>query len=236
MKIMKWILAAITLLSTVIMLFIFPDKIPVHFDINGIADRWGSKYEMLVLPIMAIITMIMFEIISRFYVKKASSVTDEKTKAEISSNVKVLNLTVWVMSVLFLVMNIFTLYTSYSQVYPEKDLPEFDVIRAVSIVMGLVFIIMGNYMPKTRRNRTIGFRFPWTLYNENTWQRSNRFASYIMMIAGVITIIGALLFKGLAAPIIMLASVTLSLLVILIYAYFVYRDERKKENEGINKE
>lgn len=236
MKIMKWILAAITLLSTVIMLFIFPDKIPVHFDINGIADRWGSKYEMLVLPIMAIITMIMFEIISRFYVKKASSVTDEKTKAEISSNVKVLNITVWVMSVLFLVMNIFTLYTSYSQVYPEKDLPEFDVIRAVSIVMGLVFIIMGNYMPKTRRNRTIGFRFPWTLYNENTWQRSNRFASYIMMIAGVITIIGALLFKGLAAPIIMLASVTLSLLVILIYAYFVYRDERKKENEGTNKE
>ncbi len=236
MKIMKWILAAITLLSTVIMLFIFPDNIPVHFDINGIADRWGSKYEMLVLPVMAIITMIMFEIISRFYDKKASSVTDEKTKAEISSNVKVLSITVWVMSVLFLVMNIFTLYTSYSQVYPEKDLPEFDVIRAVSIVMGLVFIIMGNYMPKTRRNRTIGFRFPWTLYNENTWQRSNRFASYVMMIAGVITIIGALLLKGLAAPIIMLASVAISLLVILIYAYFVYRDERKKENEGTNKE
>ena len=236
MKIIKWILAAITLLSTVLMLFIFPDTIPVHFDINGIADRWGSKYEMLVLPVMAIITMIMFEFISRFYVKKASSVTDEKTKAEISSNVKVLNITDWVMSVLFLVMNIFTLYTSYSQVYPEKDLPEFDVIRADSIVMGLVFIIMGNYMPKTRRNSTIGFRFPWTLYNENTWLRSNRFASYVMMIAGVITIIGALLFKGLAAPIIMLASVTLSLLVVLIYAYFVYRDERKKENEGTNKE
>ena len=63
MKIIKWILAAITLLSTVLMLFIFPDTIPVHFDINGIADRWGSKFEMLVLPVMAIITMIMFLII-----------------------------------------------------------------------------------------------------------------------------------------------------------------------------
>ena len=109
-------------------------------------------------------------------------------------------------------------------------------VKVVTIFLGLMFVIMGNYMPKTRRNRTIGFRFPWTLYNENTWLRSNRFASYVMMIAGVITIIGALLFKGLAAPIIMLTSVTLSLLVIFIYAYFVYRDERKKENEGTNKE
>ena len=52
MKTLKWILCILTVLSTVAMLFIFPDNIPVHFDINGIADRWGSKYEMLVLPIM----------------------------------------------------------------------------------------------------------------------------------------------------------------------------------------
>lgn len=236
MKIIKWILAALTLFTTVIMLFIFPDTIPVHFDINGIADRWGSKYEMLVLPVMAIITMIMFELISRFYIKKASSVTDEKTKAEISSNVKVLNITVWVMSILFLVMNFFTLYTSYSQVYPEKDLPEFDVIRAVSIVMGLVFIIMGNYMPKTRRNSTIGFRFPWTLYNDTTWNRCNRFASYVMMIAGMISIIGALFVKGIAATIIMLGSLLFSLPIMMVYAYIIYREEKKKDNEGTNKE
>ena len=236
MKIIKWILAALTLFTTVIMLFIFPDTIPVHFDINGIADRWGSKYEMLVLPVMAIITMIMFELISRFYIKKASSVTDEKTKAEISSNVKVLNITVWVMSILFLVMNFFTLYTSYSQVYPEKDLPEFDVIRAVSIVMGLVFIIMGNYMPKTRRNSTIGFRFPWTLYNDTTWIKSNRFASYVMMIAGMISIIGALFVKGIAATIIMLGSLLFSLPIMMVYAYIIYREEKKKDNEGTNKE
>ena len=118
----------------------------------------------------------------------------------------------------------------------EKDLPEFDVIRAVSIVMGLVFIIMGNYMPKTRRNSTIGFRFPWTLYNDTTWNRCNRFASYVMMIAGMISIIGALFVKGIAATIIMLGSLLFSLPIMMVYAYIIYREEKKKDNEGTNKE
>ena len=236
MKIIKWILGALTLVPTIIMLFVFPDTIPVHFDINGVVDRWGSKYEMLILPVLAIVSAVMFEILTKFYRKKSDESDNEKQKAEISSNVKVLNITTWIILLLFFVMNIFFLYTAYSQVYPEKDLPEFDVMRAVAITMGITFIVMGNYMTKTRRNSTIGFRLPWTLYNDTTWNKSNRFASYVMMIAGVIIIISAILVKGIASTVIMLASLLISIAIIMVYAYTVYRDERKKDNEGTNKE
>ena len=236
MKIIKWILALLTLASTIIMLFIFPDTIPVHFDINGIADRWGSKYEMLVLPIIMITAIVMFECINIFYRKKANESNSEKQKAEILSNVAVLNITTWVMILLFFIMNIFFLYTSYSQVYPEKNLLDFDVIRAIAITMGITFIVLGNYMPKTRRNSTIGFRFPWTLYNDTTWNKSNRFASYVMMIAGAISIIGAVFVKGMASAIMMLGSLLISVPVIMVYAYIIYRDERKNDNERTNKE
>ncbi len=236
MKFIKWILALLTLASTIVMLFIFPDTIPVHFDINGIADRWGSKYEMLILPVLAIVSAVMFEILTKFYRKKSDESNNEKQKAEISSNVKVLNITTWIILLLFFVMNIFFLYTAYSQVYPEKNLPEFDVMRAVAITMGITFIVMGNYMPKTRNNRNIGFRVHWTMYNDTTWNKSNRFASYVMMIAGVITIISAIFVKGIASTVIMLASLLISIPIMMIYAYIVYRDERKKDDEGTNKE
>lgn len=236
MKIIKWILALLTLASTIVMLFIFPDTIPVHFDINGVADRWGSKYEMLILPVLAIVSAVMFEILTKFYRKKSDESDNEKQKAEILSNVKVLNITTWIILLLFFVMNIFFLYTAYSQVYPEKNLPEFDVMRAVVITMGITFIVMGNYMPKTRNNRNIGFRVHWTMYNDTTWRKSNKFASYVMMIAGALIIISAIFVKGIASTIIMLASLLIAILVMMIYAYIVYRDERRKDSEGTNKE
>jgi uncharacterized membrane protein len=217
------------------MLFVFPDTIPVHFDINGVVDRWGSKYEILIMPAMAVICMLMFKFFTKLYTDKASETTDDKEKAEMLSNIKVMNITVWIMSVLFFVMNIITLYTSYSQLYPDMNLPEFDVIQAVSIIMGIVFIVMGNYMPKTRRNSTIGFRFPWTLYNDTTWSKSNKFASYVMVVAGIVSIIGALFIKGITATIVMLGSILISIPIIMIYAYIVYRDERKKDNEETDK-
>lgn len=226
MKLIKWILTALTLISTIIMLFIFPDTVPMHFDINGIADRWGSKYEMLVLPIVMLLSILMFELIIKTYRKKAGDSNDEKQKAEILSNVKVLNITTWMMLLLFFVMNIFFLYTSYSQVYPEKNLPEFDVMRAVCITMGLTFILMGNYMPKTRNNRNIGFRLPWTRYNDTTWRKSNKFASYVMMIVGAISIIGSIFLKGTVSILIMLVSLILAILIISVYAYLVYKKEK----------
>ena len=231
MKFLKWILSGLTFISTVIMLFIFPDRIPVHFDINGVVDRWGSKYEMLILPIVMFLSIFMFEKISKDYIKKASSSNDEKEKAELLSNMKVLKISVWIMLILFAVINPFLLYTSYAQVYPEKNLPSIDVIKAVTIIMGVTFIIMGNYMPKTRRNRNIGFRFSWTLYNDTTWNKSNRFSSYVMMIAGSTSIIAAIFVKGFISTLIMIGSLLISILIIMIYAYIVYRNERKKENE-----
>ncbi len=235
MKIIKWILALLTLLFTIIMLFIFPDTIPVHFDINGIADRWGSKYELLIMPLMSLLCLVMFECISKFYTNKLKNDITDKEKSEIRSNINVLNISIWTMLLVLLVMNVFFLYTAYIQVYPDKNLPEFDVMRAVCITMGITFIIMGNYMPKTRRNSTIGFRFPWTFYNDTTWNKSNRFASYVMMVAGVVSIIGAFFIKGIFATIVMLGSILISIPIITIYAYIVYRDERKKDNEETDK-
>ncbi|WAC47435.1 SdpI family protein [Asticcacaulis sp. SL142] len=62
-------------------------------------------------------------------------------------------------------------------------------VRLMLIAPGVVFIILGNFMPKMRQNRIMGIRTPWTLKNETVWDRTHRFSGIIFMMAGSIMII-----------------------------------------------
>jgi uncharacterized membrane protein len=129
-----------------------------------------------------------------------------------------------------------TYYIVYSATFPNLGLPEISVINVIGVLLGLLFISLANYMPKTRKNKNIGLRLSWTWYNDTTWAKSNRFASRVMMIAGAISIIASLLINGTLAGIIMMISVFSGIVLMTVYAYIVYRNERKKDCEGSDKE
>ena len=228
MKKFKWILCILTVIITLGMFFVLPNTVPVHFDINGNVDRWGGKAELLMMPIILIVCALGFEPLKKSYIRKAETCEDEKEKAGHLSNANVLNITGIITLILFFVINIITLYAAYITVYPEKNLPQIDIIKIAGILMGITFIALGNYMPKTRNNRNIGFRLPWTRYNDTTWNKSNRFASYVMMIAGGISIITSI-WGGNLASYLSIGSILIALPIIMIYAYIIYQTEKKKE-------
>lgn len=234
MKILKWILCLITVISTILMLFVLPDTVPVHFDINGLADRWGSKFELLILPAVLIACAFLMEPLKNVYINKAKNANDEKEKAEHLTNAKVLNITSVITMFLFAIMNFIILYNTYIIVYPDSSLPQLDIMRVVGVIMGIVIVLLGNYMPKTRLNSNIGFRLPWTMYNDNTWNKSNRFASYVFIVVGAILAISSLLFES--GALIGMIAFFIAIAIVIIYAYFVYSRERSKDNEGNNKE
>ena len=101
--------------------------------------------------------------------------------------------------------------------------------------MGITIVVLGNYLPKTRNNKNIGFRLPWTQYNDNTWNKSNRFGSYVLMIAGVISANSSLFVKGILAAFLSVGSLLIALPITIVYAYIVYREEKRKDDEGIHK-
>ena len=234
MKTLRWILCVITVLSTIIMLFILPDTVPLHYDISGAADRWGSKIELLLMPAVLIACAFSVDPFTKMYQKKAEEANDEKQKAEHLSNVKVFRVTSVFIMFLFFFMNSITLYTTYTYVNPGSALPEIDMIRAVGFFMGIMIALLGNYMPKTRNNRNIGFRLPWTMYNDVTWKKSNRFSGYVFMVAGTISALCALLVKGELSSILTVGVILVALVVIMVFAYIVYRDEKRKDSEGNN--
>ena len=64
---------------------------------------------------------------------------------------------------------------------------------AVFFIIGVMFIGLGNYMPKLIQNYTIGIIVPWTLNSEENWNMAHRMAGMVFVVAGGISIIIALL-------------------------------------------
>lgn len=229
-KLINIIILVVTLVATFVVLSIMPDTVPVHFDIHGVADRWGSKYEMLVMPGCMLAMLAFWLGIDASYKKKIETSFDEKEVAEAKSNLKVMQITSIITSLMFAVINGLTLYASYSQL-EGSSVKEIDILKMLSIVMGIFFIILGNFMPKAKNNPNLGFRLTWTKFNDNTWRKSNLIGGIAMIIQGVIMVLGGILFNGTVAMIIMLVTLAVVLPAISIYAYVVYANERDKSND-----
>lgn len=70
---------------------------------------------------------------------------------------------------------------------------EFNIGSICIAFMGLLFIIIGNYMPKTKQNYTIGLKIPWTLNDEANWNATHRFAGRLWVIGGILILPAAFL-------------------------------------------
>jgi uncharacterized membrane protein len=61
------------------------------------------------------------------------------------------------------------------------------------LAIGLMFVFVGNYMGKIRHNYTFGIKTPWTLANEEVWNKTHRISGPLWVIAGFIWILGLFL-------------------------------------------
>ena len=58
-----------------------------------------------------------------------------------------------------------------------------------SVLLGVMLIVTGNYMPKAKRNRTYGIKIKWTLENDDNWVATHRLAGKLFVGAGIVTLI-----------------------------------------------
>lgn len=63
--------------------------------------------------------------------------------------------------------------------------------RITMIFLGIMFAALGNYLPKCRQNHTVGIRIPWTLHDEQNWNRTHHFAGRLWMIGGILLVLNA---------------------------------------------
>lgn len=182
-KSVLYILMFLPLLVTIIALPILPEQVPAHYGFDNQVTRWGSKYETLIYPICTILMGAFMLAMAKW-----SSKQEENGK----NNEKILIISGIVIMLLFNVMNGFMLYTDFKQVENLSSISP-DIYQILFGVMGVFMIVVGNVMPKVRMNSVVGLRTPWSMKNETTWKKSQRFAGITFMLAGVVTIVMCLL-------------------------------------------
>lgn len=222
-----WIAAFVPVIVTSIVLQFLPDVIPMHYDTKGNIDRWGSKSESFVLPIIILVVTLFWHLLIYFFEKKAKNADTEKAQMEARSNVKVLYIVGIVQALMFGIMQYFSLYSAYIQVSTESNKTSGDMAKVSCILCGLMIVVLGNYMTKTKINSAVGLRTVWSMHNDNTWRKSNRFAAITFIIAGLLTIITTVFASGMLSTVGLLVYIIIAAIASVIYSKIVYDQEVK---------
>ena len=205
---LKTVVSTLAILLPILVGVILWDKLPetiaTHFGADNTANGWNSKgFTVFGIPlVMAALHLFCLVVTS----------LDPKYK---NIGKKPLGMVFWIIpSVSLVVMSV---------IYAMALGIKIEVGFVVLLLMGIIFIIMGNVMPKAKQNYTFGIKIPWTLNDEDNWNKTHRIAGFCMVIAGLVTLLTAFL----QSPFIFIPALILALAVPMIYSYIHYKKHKK---------
>ena len=202
------ILIFIPLIITLIVLPTLSDTIPVHFGFGGNVTRFGSRYEVLIIPVITIILGVFLILYGR------------KTHKN--------NVLLWVtigITLIFLSIQIWFLHLAYTQAETIFN-DNFDIIQIISVLIGISCIIIGNVMPKLKQNYIVGIRTSWTLKSEVTWHKTHRLGGKILVAFGIAYLLLTLfVLEGSMSLFVFLLGFLLIAIILIIYSYHIYKQE-----------
>lgn len=188
----------------------FPPTVPTHWNIAGEVDGWGSKFvAAFVIPLIILGMYLMFLFLP---------LLDPK-KERYSQFAKVYHV---FKTILVVFMAIIYFITSFSGL--GYNIP---VATIIPILVGLLFVIIGNYMSKLKMNWFVGIKTPWTLSSEEVWNKTHRVGGKIFIISGIIIAIMNWLPMNAKMPI-FITVILMMTLGTFGYSYWLF----KKENNS----
>lgn len=182
-----------------------PEQMPIHFNAAGEVDNYASRaVALFVLPgLLFVLTLFMPAIM------KMDPKYDNMSPA-------LRTVILWTLPAVELICSGITMASALGY--------DVAVELIVPFIFGLLFIVIGNYLPKTKQSYTMGIKLPWTLDSEENWNRTHRLAGFLWVIGGVFFIIAAFLKLDFWVDIVILL---IMLLVPTVYSYVFYRRSYK---------
>ncbi|MBR5795732.1 MAG: SdpI family protein [Erysipelotrichaceae bacterium] len=183
-----------------------PEQVPIHWNIHGEIDGYASRFvAVIVLPLVLFVL---------HFVCAFATMMDPKHK-NISDKIWMLILSICpVLSILLM----------YMMVGSALGM-EIDVNAILPVFLGVMFVVIGNYLPKCKQSYTVGIKIPWTLNSEENWNKTHRFAGPCWVIGGIIV-----MFTGLFENEILIMVIALIMVFApIIYSYMYYVKYEKEE-------
>lgn len=196
----------------VVTVFLMPDTVPLHWDENWQIDGYGSRYMFLIL---AFIPMAIY------YGMSLTKHIDPK-RMNLEKRKKTYRLFQYGLTVFFLILAAFFEYSAFN---PQQDGEQF-----VLLLLSVLLIGMGNYLPKVPQNYFLGIKTPWTLANEYVWKKTHKVCGYAFVIIGIIIALCGMLHFPYSYIVLLIGLVVITI-GIYVYSYFLYKECSKNIDE-----
>ena len=191
-----------------------PDEIPTHWNLEGEVDDYTPKpWGVLIMPLAAVFVFLIMKLIP--VISPRGFRTDQFTGVV---NIFTVTLVGFMSAVALLVL----LAASGRNVH---------VNEMIFAGMGVLFIVLGNYLGKVRKNFFIGIRTPWTLASDEVWSRTHRLGGWVFVLIGFFMFLNA--FTRFPEGW-LIGSIVVVALVPVVYSYVLYRKIEGFEDEAPN--
>ncbi|MDD3577517.1 MAG: SdpI family protein [Candidatus Cloacimonetes bacterium] len=186
-------------------------KVPMHWNAEGEIDNFYSKTGAAVFGIGMSLGLFLLIYLMPWYSPKYRN--HEQRFERILPGLSF---------ILVLFFSLISIYSFMIALY-QRIIP----INFIFVLLGLLFIFLGNLLPKVPRNFFIGIRTPWTLADEDNWFKTHRLGAYMFVISGVLLILKGVVWQKLHSfqNIVSVMAIVL-VLYPLLYSFLIYRRKR----------
>lgn len=180
-----------------------PDQIPTHWNIEGEVDDYTAKpWGVVIMPLAAIFVFVVMRLIP--IISPKGFRTD--------NFMDVVN--VFTVAIVGFMSGVAVL------VLLEANGQDVRINEMIFAGVGLLFIVLGNYMGKVRKNFFIGIRTPWTLASDEVWSRTHRLGGKVFVLIGIFMMLNGFVRFPVQW---LIASIVVVALLPVIYSYVIYR-------------
>lgn len=194
-----------------------PEKVPMHFDIKGNVDSYGTKQNLLILVLsLTLLNVIVYLIISNIYKidPRKTAVQNKDRMRRMAFGVATYLSAIWIMLV-------------YEIAHNDVSM----TMKFVFIAMGLLFALLGNNMYNIKPNYFAGIRLPWTLESEDNWRKTHQLAGRLWFFGGLIFALITFILSSSIAGYVGVVLLAILVIIPIFYSYNLYKKSKELKHE-----
>lgn len=217
MKIRKILIATLAVVPLLMVLAVYsklPGQVPLHWGIDGNVDRYGDKSELFLMAGMNIFIGVLLFVLPKIDPKRRNYHRFQETYEW---------MILWILGFMTIIMGL----TLAETMQPGR----FDVGKAVCFMVGILFISLGNMLPKIKRNFFTGVKTPWALSNDTVWNKTHRLGGKCFVLGGILMLVSAVLGSGKVMFGMTIAVTGVIVVVPMVMSYVWYQKELKDAEE-----
>jgi uncharacterized membrane protein len=189
-------------------------QIATHWGLEGRADGWSDKtMGLAIIPIMELVVIGVYLFALRFMPRREN----------IARSLGAIRIVVLLSLVVTFLAQLLIVLTALGT--------KVDVSAASQILVGITFIVVGNFLGKIRSNFLTGIRTPWTLSSELSWEKTNRLAGKLFVTAGIIMILGKWMNDMMMWIGLMATELIIIMIICYVFSYKIWQLDPSKHAE-----